>query len=82
MESFDVLKFNSSLEKTFMSRDETLNILKDLGMRFRDLKLIRRLFDREDKSQRQIISPRPSSNSIIIFLEHLKVKWYFKKTIE
>ena len=60
-----------------MSRDEALSNLKALGMRFRDLKLIRRLFDREDKSQRQIIAPRPSSNSIIIFLEHLKV--YFNK---
>ena len=73
MENCEVLKFNSSFEKSFMSRDEALSNLKALGMRFRDLKLIRRLFDREDKSQRQIIAPRPSSNSIIIFLEHLKV---------
>ena len=73
MENCEVLKFNSSFEKTFMSRDETLSNLKALGMRFRDLKLIQRLFDREDKSQRQIIAPRPSSNSIIIFLENLKV---------
>ena len=73
MENCEVVKFNSSFEKTFMSRDEALSSLKALGMRFRDLKLIQRLFDREDKSQRQIIAPRPSSNSIIIFLENLKV---------
>ena len=68
-----LLQFNCSVEKTFISRYETLSNLKALGMRFRDLKLIQRLFDREDKSQRQIIAPRPSSNSIIIFLENLKV---------
>ena len=72
MGSDDVLKFKSSIEKTFISQDETLTILRDSGMRFRDLKLIQRHFDREDKSQRQIVAPRPSSNSIIIFLEHLK----------
>ena len=73
MGSCDVLKIDSSFEKTFMSRDETLSTLKESGMRIRDLKLIRRLFDGEDKSQRQIIALRPSSNSMIIFLEHLKV---------
>ena len=76
MESCDVLKFNSSFEKTFVSREETLSTLKASGMRFRDLKLIQRLFDRKDKSQRQIIALRPSSTSIIIFLEHLKVDIY------
>ena len=70
----DVLMLSSLSEKRLISRKKVLSILKKAGMKSRDLKLISDCLERDEKyQQRQIVTPRSTSNSVIFFLEHLKV---------
>ena len=71
----DVLMLSSLSEKRLISRKETISIIKKAGMKSRDLKLISDCLERDEKyQQRQIVAPRLTSNSVIFFLEHLKVR--------
>ena len=70
----DVLMLSSLSEKRLISRKKALSIIKKAGMKSRDLKLISDCLERDEKyQQRQIVTPRSTSNSVIFFLEHLKV---------
>ena len=63
----------SSAEKTMITREQAFSIIKEAGMKSRDLKLVSDCLEKDEKYQRHIVSPRTTSNSVIFFLEHLKV---------
>ena len=63
----------SSTDKTMISREQAFSIIKEAGMKPRDLKLVSDCLEKDEKYQRHIVSPRTTSNSVIFFLEHLKV---------
>ena len=69
----EILRFDSSSgEKRYMTWQETKVTLKEARVKSRDIKLIEKCLE-EEVYPRQIIAPRPASNSFIFFLEHIKV---------
>ena len=68
----EILRFNSSGEKRYLTWQETMETLKEARVKSRDIKLIEKCM-KDEVYPRQIIAPRPASNSFIFFLEHLKV---------
>ena len=53
----------SSAEKTMITREQAFSIIKEAGMKSRDLKLVSDCLEKDEKYQRHIVSPRTTSNS-------------------
>ena len=68
----EILRFDSSGEKIYLTWTEAKVTLKEAKVKSRDVKLIEKCLE-DEIDPRQIIAPRPASNSFIFFLEHIKV---------
>ena len=74
--SSQFLLFRSSTDFKEIERKEAVRLMKDSGMKYRDVKMIEKysaIDDDNDKYLRQGVYPRQNSNSYIFFLEHIKV---------
>ena len=67
-----ILRFDSSGEKRYLTWTEAKVTLKEAKVKSRDVKLIEKCLE-DEVYPRQIIAPRPASNSFIFFLGHIKV---------
>ena len=71
------LLFRSSTDFKEIERKEAVRLMKDSGVKYRDVKMIEKhstIDDDNDKYLRQGVYPRPNSSSYIFFLEHIKVR--------
>ena len=75
--SSSFMLFKSALNHKEIDKNEAESLLRKEGMKSRDIKLIKKYSsndcDDQEKYWRQGIYPRPSCQSFIFFLEHLKV---------
>ena len=73
------LLYTSSTDFKEIDRKEAVRLLKDNGMKYRDVKMIEKysIDDDSDKYLRQGVFPRPNTGSYIFFLEHIKVCYFF-----
>ena len=72
---FCVLKFESANhQQSYLTWKDASEILKSKEMKERDIRMFYKCLEIEETFSRQIVSPRPDTNSIILILEHFKVK--------
>ena len=57
-----------------MDEREAFSILKENNMNGRDLKLVQKYLEVDSIVERPVIMSRPACNSLILFMEHIKVR--------
>ena len=75
MEGKTFLLYKSCRSQEFLTESKACDILQENKMNARDLKLVKRYLEVETIIARPLILARPSCNSIVLFMEHIKVRY-------
>ena len=68
------LLYESCKSQQLLDEDAAFDILKENNMNERDLKLVQKYMEVESSVERPVVMSRPASNSLILFMEHIKVR--------